>query len=182
MAGIAGQPTGNWVHVMILTTTGHRPPRLGLDYSEASRLLLVDFAREQLAWLQKDYRITSVIAGAAQGWDQAVMVAALEVGLPVVAAIPFEGQENRWPSEDQERYRELLTRCEVLVWGGGHSKAAYLKRDERMVDASKGVLACYDGGDGGGTAHTVAYAHKQKKPLWNCWTAWEIFLRKGQIT
>jgi hypothetical protein len=36
----------------------------------------------------------------ARGWDLALAKAAVELGLPLFAAIPFVGQESRWPAED----------------------------------------------------------------------------------
>jgi hypothetical protein len=68
-----------------LAVTGHRPKDLG-GYSDAAFVKLVAFAKNNLGKWQP--RIEYVITGMAQGWDQAVAQACVELGLPFHAYVP----------------------------------------------------------------------------------------------
>jgi uncharacterized phage-like protein YoqJ len=89
-------------------------------------------------------------------------------------AIPFEGQENKWPEDSIEVYRRLFLNSEnfFVISHNGYSKYAFLKRDEWMVDNCTEVLALWDGLPKGGTWHTVNYANKLGKPVNNFWLEW----------
>ena len=60
----------------------------------------------------------------------------------------------------------------VIVSQGGYSGEKMLLRDEYIVDNSKIILALWDGGASGGTAHTVKYAKKKKLDIVNVWSDW----------
>jgi predicted Rossmann fold nucleotide-binding protein DprA/Smf involved in DNA uptake len=146
----------------VIAGTGHRPDRLGIDYSEASNRLLRDFARDELAKLEG---ITGVISGMATGWDQAL----------AEAAVPVLGMESRWPPDGRARFHEILTRAARIEYvpGGEPANWKFLARDRWMVDNADGLLALYDGGDAkSGTGYTVTYAEGQGKPVINVWEAW----------
>lgn len=162
---------------MIVAGTGHRPPRLGLGYTAQDNELLRAFAREGLVRLQELTRqpITELVSGMAQGWDQALAEAALDLALPVVCAIAFEGMDKKWPREARERYSHILARAAwiypVCERPAAHWK--FIKRDEWMVNRCDFLLALYDGGpERSGTGLTVAYAHRQGKSVRNLWSAW----------
>ncbi len=94
----------------VVAGTGHRPHGLGGYGGEAFRRLVV-LARRALAEHRPDW----VVSGMALGWDQALAEAALDLGLPLVAALPFEGQAARWPEVSQQRYRRILARADRVV-------------------------------------------------------------------
>jgi uncharacterized phage-like protein YoqJ len=172
---------------LVIAGTGHRPPRLGLSYDADSNMILTAFARASLERLLKgEIAISEVVSGMAQGWDQCLAHAAIQLKIPVVAALPFEGQESKWPEQGRHRYRCLLKRAShVEVVGKASSKKAYIDRDHWMVNRAAmadshggvgSVLALWDGGAYGGTHETVQYANRQKVQVTNVWDSWQKFL------
>ncbi len=78
--------------------------------------------------------------------------------ITLIAAIPFEGQAERWNSKDRELYKNILSRCDdVICICKDFSLYSYSKRNRFMVDNSSRLICYYDG-EGGGTASTVKYA------------------------
>jgi predicted Rossmann fold nucleotide-binding protein DprA/Smf involved in DNA uptake len=151
--------------VLLYTATGHRPEKIGPTYRfDWLRL----FATEEIARLPAE----GLISGLARGWDTAVAIAALDLGIPLIAIIPFEGQEDRWPQRDREIYRAIRARAaEVVVFSPYQRTEAYAQRDFAMVDRGSAVLALYSGGPGG-TRTTVTYAETRNRPVINLWDAW----------
>lgn len=158
----------------IVAGTGHRPNKLG-GYSDATFNRLVDLAIAVL----KHENPRHVITGMALGWDLALAVAAERLDIPYTAAIPFEGQEKRWPLHSQQLYDLMRSRAanvHVLHPGGQLEMHEVIKlmyrRDEWMVDNADVVVALYNGDPRGGTAHTVKYAERVGKPIHNYWGSW----------
>ena len=169
---------------MILAGTGHRPDKLG-GYSLTLEVALTDFAGRVLA----RQRPVGVISGMALGWDQALAVASVRLGIPFVAAIPFEGQESRWPSRAQREYAVLLgAASQVRVisdrdhYRNDHPDvAAYhlmQRRNEWMVDNSTGLLALWNGSKGG-TFNCIQYAREGRREITNVWPEWEEWWESG---
>lgn len=164
--------------------TGHRPPRLGLGYDPESNRLLTRFATQALAAFAFAEDVTEVISGGAQGWDQAIAHAAVKLGIPLTVAVPFEGQESKWPPAGQERYRAILSRASkvVVVSPGGYSNKKFKVRDEWMVDHANLVLALLDGKpESSGTRITVDYARQKGVPVVNAWPDWERWRAAGGV-
>jgi uncharacterized phage-like protein YoqJ len=150
----------------IIAATGHRKP-LG-SYDQEPLIKLVKPVLERLA-----PRV--VISGVALGWDQAVAVAAIELGIPVTAYIPHIGQADQWPKEAVERYSSILGKCEKVVTChlGGYEPGVMQLRNKRMVDDCDAMLALWDGSPGG-TANCIAYAEKKGKPIENLWSLYDF--------
>src|SRR5690242_14229985 len=53
----------------------------------------------------------TVITGMAIGYDQLVAEICLAADIKYIAAVPFEGQERKWPIKTQKRYHELLKKA-----------------------------------------------------------------------
>ncbi|MEX5747603.1 MULTISPECIES: SLOG family protein [Massilia] len=155
----------------VLAGTGHRPDKLG-GYGAAVSSRLVDLARAALT----KYRPEEVISGMALGWDTALALAAIELGIPLTAAVPFEGQERRWRPEQQDLFRTILARATkvVVVSPGGYAVWKMQVRNEWMVDRATGVLALWNG-TSGGTANCVEYARARQVEIVNLWSAWERY-------
>ncbi len=155
---------------VIVAGTGHRPPKLG-GYDVKTFKRLVKLAK---SWLS-EREVTKVISGLALGWDQALAEAALQLNIPLVAAVPFEGQELQWPVESQQRYITLLRQAgeKIVVSEGGYHPAKMHLRNEWMVDHCDVVLALYNGEKMGGTHSCVKYARKCGKTIINLWDEWE---------
>jgi uncharacterized phage-like protein YoqJ len=165
----------------ILVGTGHRPQKLG-GFDAAVDIRLRAFAQYVLVRQQADAEVrdtggvTAVISGMAIGWDMALAEAALEAGLPLIAAVPFQGQESRWPPDVRARYKGLLeaaARVEV-VCEGGYAAWKMQQRNIWMVDHGDRVLALWDG-TSGGTANCVRYAVKEGRSVVNLWREWRAF-------
>lgn len=150
---------------MIVAATGHRPDKLG-GYEQHAERRLRAYARSVLEALEP----LAVIQGCALGWDTAVALAAFDLGLPVVSAIPFEGQESRWRDGAQRIYRDILRRsCQVVVVSPyGYSRQAMQERNEYMVNECGLLLACWNG-TAGGTANCLRYANAVRRPWFNCY-------------
>lgn len=148
---------------MILAATGHRPNKLG-GYSVDVDNRLRHLARLALV----EYKPECVISGMALGWDMAWAEAAIEIGVPFVAAIPFAGQESAWPALSQCRYNRILSYAtnSVIVCDGAYAAWKMQKRNQWMVDNSQGLVALWDG-TAGGTANCVNYA--KTIPMVNLW-------------
>lgn len=154
---------------LIFSATGHRPEKLG-GYDSS---VLEDLTRLAEAYLTLESP-DEVISGVALGWDTAWAIAAIRLGIDLVAAVPFEGQEGRWPAQSQKRYRKILSKARhvEIVCPGGYSAAAMQKRNEWMVDNSHRVVALWDGSSGG-TGNCIKYARSRKAEidvLWGCWS------------
>ena len=150
---------------MIIAATGHRPNKLG-GYSEEVHARLRRVAREYLALST----VTEAVSGMALGWDTAFAEEAFDLGIPLVAAVPFEGQESMWPEGSRYRYRNLLRVASrvVIVSRGGYSADKMQDRNEWMVDYCHQLCALWDGSHGG-TANCVRYATALLRPIDNVW-------------
>lgn len=153
---------------LIVAATGHRPDKLG-GYGPKAQGRVYTLAYE---WLEC-FRPDQLISGMALGWDQACAEAALALGIPLIAAIPFEGQESRWPPASQEHYRmlrALATEVRIIA-PGGYSPFVMQLRNETMVLWANLILALWDG-SAGGTCNCLANARTfgaAKKPIINLW-------------
>jgi uncharacterized phage-like protein YoqJ len=154
---------------MIVAGTGHRPDKLG-GYSDDVTNALVHTACDALERLQPE----TVISGCALGWDQALIAAALHLGIPIMAAVPFTGFDAKWPSQSRARLADLLSRCATVrtVCEPGYAAWKLQKRNEWMVDHCDIVLACWNG-TAGGTANCVGYAKGLGRPVKNAWRLYQ---------
>lgn len=148
--------------------TGHRPNKLG-GYGDEVYGRLVDLATAAL----RQHDVGHVIAGGALGWDQALAEAAINLGLDLTLALPFEGFEAKWPAESKQRLtRHIQAAAEVvLVEPPGYAAWKMQSRNRWMVDRCDLLLALWDGSEGG-TANCLAYAAQVGKPHRNLWGSW----------
>jgi uncharacterized phage-like protein YoqJ len=152
---------------MIIAATGHRPPKLG-GYGEAAASRLEALATAYLA----AQRPAQAISGMALGWDQAFAVAALRLDIPLIAAVPFEGHEKRWPDKSVQRHREILAAASVVhVVSEYPGSRAMDLRNRWMVDNSDLVCAMWDG-SWGGTFNCIQYVRRRGLPFDNLWKTW----------
>lgn len=136
---------------MILSFTGHRTERLGDDAAGA--------------WIAVHDHISSarpdeVVSGMADGVDTFAFDIALELGIPVCAAVPWIGFS---PKGDRDAYMRRLERASRVVVTSPTEefhKGVYLIRDRWMVDHGDRLAAVWDSVRGGGTWNTMEYARK----------------------
>lgn len=175
---------------MIIAGTGHRPNKILVDgkpaYDKKPYEILVNFAQEIL--LEEFWSLTpppmsshGLISGMAIGWDQALAEAAVRLGLPFSAYIPFEGQESIWPAHSQQRYRELLRLAAnvVVVAPGEYVQWKLHARNQAMIRDSDKILALWDGTPGG--TQSCLRAVPKYKPIRNVWSLWKIYLQERPI-
>ena len=156
---------------LVVAGTGHRPNKLRGGYSEETFERLVELAQSALV----RHEATHVISGMALGWDQALAEATRRLGLPLVAYIPFAGQEGRWPIESQQRWQSLCdyASAKVVVCEGGYTPQKMQHRNERMVNDCDMLLALWNGDTSGGTWNCVKYAQTQTRvQIVNLWPRW----------
>jgi uncharacterized phage-like protein YoqJ len=160
--------------MIIFAATGHRPNKLGgygINVAGELRHLAMAYLFQ--------HRPDMVISGMALGWDLAWAEAAIQLGIPIIAAVPFKGQESAWPAESQFTYNLVLGRSHhvEVVCDGGYAAYKMQKRNEWMVDKCTALIALWDG-SAGGTANCVKYAEGHKSIV-NLWPYWDnkIFSR-----
>lgn len=142
----------------IVAVTGHRPDKLGgYDPENPIRVWVRDQLKKKLTELRPKY----CISGMALGVDQDFARCCIELEIPFLAAVPFIGQEKKWPPESQRVYKELLAKAFQVhvVSEGQYSSAKMQKRNEWMVDNCQTLIAVWDGSEGG-TGNCVKYAGK----------------------
>ena len=155
----------------ILMVTGHRPPKIGgYDNYEAQGRLKTHMCHE-LERISPD----KGRSGFALGIDQIFAQACIDVGVPLIADIPFEGQDSRWPEQSQIRYRDLLSKAhEVNVISDlsasssphyGDIVKALHARNHHMADTSSHALGYWNQITHGGTFECITYLrHCLKDP------------------
>jgi len=149
--------------------TGHRPQKLPWGYDEEWEdcvKLKLKLACEIEAMRQKG--VTTFISGMAIGVDMwaAEIVLDLKRAYPqdtikLIAAIPFEGQANKWSNEYRERYFDILAQADQeVIFQEHYTKNCMHERNRYMVDNSAFMIAVYNG-EKGGTANTLKYAESK---------------------
>jgi uncharacterized phage-like protein YoqJ len=154
----------------VIAVTGHRPNKLG-GYSDVTFIRLHALATFMLKRLQP----AAVISGMAQGWDMEVAQAALDMQVPLIAAIPFEDQDKLWSMATQARYAGLIKRASQveLVSPGTFTPEKFHRRNRWMVDHCERLVALWDPTErAGGTYETMQYARLRKIPCDNLWSVW----------
>jgi uncharacterized phage-like protein YoqJ len=149
---------------MIVAFTGHRPDKLG-GY-KLPNPTYIKVCRD-IDLLLKELNPEKVISGMALGVDQWAANIAYKLGIPFVAAIPFEGQELAWPEASQKTYRVLrkLASEEIIVSSGGYSADKMQVRNIWMVDNCESLIAVWDGSKGG-TGNCVEYAKSVDRKIY----------------
>lgn len=151
---------------MILTVTGHRPPRVG-GYKTPNPVY--DAIMEALDRSLVDMRPELVITGMALGVDQWVAELCIQNDIPFLAAIPMDNFDAKWIPESRTHYQLLLSlaqRIHVVSPGVPYRSELMNIRNRWMVDQGDQVLAVYDGlgaTEGSGTANTISYASRVGK-------------------
>ncbi len=105
------------------------------------------------------------LCGMAMGFDLAAAECALSLrnelrGLRVVAVVPFEGMQRKFPHAEQSIFNRVIAEAdEIITLAEHYSPRVYALRNNYLVDNSSAVIA-YFTGEKGGTAYTVRRAVK----------------------
>ena len=133
-----------------------------------------EFAKEIISEINPDI----VMNGGAQGFDQACAEACIELKIPFEVAVPFSGQDSKWPSEARLIYRKILDKASSIhVVCEKYSTKSFIERDFFMVDWCDSLLCLFDGKKNGGTFHTSSYAESKHKIIYNCWDRWKVYFK-----
>jgi uncharacterized phage-like protein YoqJ len=148
----------------VVAFTGHRPNKLG-GYRIPNPTFTA--VTEQIRSALEDLKPTQAISGMALGVDQWAAQICIELDIPFIAAVPFEGQEKVWPEASKKTYQELLDKAEriVVVTPGKYDAWKMQKRNEWMVDHCDVLIAVWNGDLLGGTSNCVAYAKSVGKEI-----------------
>ena len=154
------QPAQNAIYVAV---TGHRSDKLG-GWKTPNPLydLVLQGLYDAFLKLQPSY----VISGMALGVDQWAAELCVNMEIPFVAAIPFEGQEKVWPPHSKAKYHWLMSRAahRYVICEGGYESWKMQKRNEWMVNSCHQLVAVWNGSSGG-TQNCVGYAMEVGKPI-----------------
>lgn len=148
---------------MRIAVTGHRPDKLGREYDYQGPYS--SFIRQEIKKILQDRNPTQAISGMALGVDTIFAQEALNLQIPLLAAIPFNGQECKWPTASQKLYHEILQNALTtlhVVCDGGYNSAKMQIRNEYMVNNCDVLVAVWNGMQGG-TLNCVRYAEKQQR-------------------
>ena len=146
----------------LVLVTGLRPPELG-GYDpnltwDAVRSKIV----EALQYLATDHDDLVVVSGMGLGTEQLAAEAALEAGVPFVAAPAHPGFDKVWPPDSRARYRALVDQAlEEVVFENRAPATKQLaggmaaRRDAWLAKSADEAIVVHDGEDER-TAKTVA--------------------------
>lgn len=144
--------------------TGYRPEKMPFKTDESHpACLLLKRELEQQIRIAAEEGYTHFICGGARGADTYAAEAVLKVQkerpeLTLEIAVPFWGQERKWPMPDRRRYQDILDRAQKVTYVTNEEKREnYMVRNRYIVDHSARLIAVFDGKPGG-TSMTVRYA------------------------
>ena len=148
--------------------TGHRPSKMpwGKDENSPEGVLFKFRLRESLDYLiGKGY--VNFLSGGAQGFDMmaAEIVLSLRETYPwikLTMVCPWNGQADRWPDDQQQRWRHILEESDQVIYtSGSYEKGVFFHRNRYLVENASLILAAYNGDSQSGTGMTIRYAHKR---------------------
>lgn len=164
---------------LLVAGTGHRPDKLGGWENEIAYHQLISFVASKVLI----HNEAGVVSGGACGWDLALAEGAIHLGIPVMMAIPFEGQEARWSSFWKRRYNYVMenaAKINILFTPNRDIKHEVVKalhgRNDWMVEYIKsknGKIYALWNGTKGGTAHCVRSAERRRVEVVNFWRGWD---------
>jgi uncharacterized phage-like protein YoqJ len=152
--------------------TGHRPQKLGgYKTPNPTERWVRAHLHAVLARMKARHPDLVAVSGMAVGVDQIFVEEAIRLGIPFIAAVPFEGQESRWPAARQRYYRDLLAQAHQVIlvsevdgYEADTIRGQLLIRNVWMVNHSDVTIAVWDGSPGG-TGHAVKAAWTAGRPV-----------------
>lgn len=147
--------------------TGHRPDKLNVSEKTVIRAL----EKEIRIAVRDGFNV--FITGMAMGSDlwAAEIVIKLrkkeKLPLKLIAASPFEGFEQRWPTAWQKRYHAVMAEADLIRFiSPQYHRDCFQIRNIFMCDHSSRVIAVFNG-ESGGTKNTIDYANRKGIPVRN---------------
>lgn len=148
----------------VVAVTGHRPQKLG-GYEENSPMQAI--VKRHLRAKFEELRPDVLISGMALGVDQWAARIALDIGIPLIAALPFTGQSSLWLPDQRTAYDNLLARANrvQIINQGRYAAWKMHARNEWMVTQANHIVAVWNRQPDGGTAACVRFALRMKIPV-----------------
>ena len=157
---------------MVVAGTGHRPQKLQSTWSQYEPLTLPRLTLLAQSALKKSKPVL-VISGMALGWDTAIALAAINLGIPLIAAVPCLNHSFKWSQSQQDQWQYIIGKAiAVHCPDVPYSPAAMQIRNEWMCDRASIMLALWDGSSGG-TANCLKYARGKGVEVKNLWASWQ---------
>lgn len=130
-----------------------------------------DAVYEKIKRILCGYSVTKGVCGMALGADIIFAMVCLDLGIPLIAAIPFKGQELKWSKANQEQYYKILSHplvTKYTVCEGGYASWKMQKRNIWMVNQIDMLIGVWDGSSGG-TFNCLEYArtHRTRREIIN---------------
>lgn len=162
---------------MKLGVTGPRPKDLGNEHDGFGPYS--NYGRKMGQKYIDLYKPSQGISGMAEGWDRIFAKLCIANNIPLLALVPFEGQERLWSNESQQEYWEILNHSLTTIINVSKQKVDddtpyymltkwFQQRNEYIVDElmkdteNPGILIPYwHGKETGGTWNCIKYARKK---------------------
>ena len=148
---------------------GHRPDKMpwGNNENGPEGVLFKFRLREAIEHLI-GRGFTDFMSGGALGFDQIAAEIVLRLcddkypWLRLIMVCPWNGQADKWTSEQKRRWQGILEASDKVIYIGDHfEKNVFFRRNRYLVDNADRILAAYNGDPNSGTAMTIRYAHKK---------------------
>ncbi len=144
--------------------TGHREGKLPWRDNELdSRCVRLKQSMYDAAQAVYTAGIRHFLCGMATGCDTYFCEVLMELrsmyeDITIEAAIPWQGQSERWSERQRRRYNRLVSECDYQTVVQSHyTDDCLIRRNHYMVDNASVLIAAYDG-RAGGTRSTILYA------------------------
>ena len=144
--------------------TGHRPEKL----TRFEWLIKRDLEKQIRQAVADGMNV--FISGMARGvdiWAAEIVLKLRDAGQPVklMCACPYDGFEQSWSKEWQERYSAILAAADYVKYVcPAYSRSCFQIRNEWMVNHSARVIAVFNN-QPSGTMNTIEYAIRQNVPV-----------------
>lgn len=149
---------------LVACLTGHRPKSLpwGYDETQDSCKRFKDICTKMFMGAI-NFGITTFLTGMAEGFDMIATELLLNLRdtsphIKIVAVIPCLGQEKRWSTSQQNRYKNILTKVDKkIVLADYYTPTCMNERNMFMVKNADVCIACWNGKPSG-TKNTILFA------------------------
>lgn len=172
MFGLKNKKEKLTVKALKVCFTGHRPKGLPWGYDETKESCIL-FKSVMASIIEKAIinGYTYFISGMALGIDMICAEIVLELkkkynGVILECAIPCFNQEKKWRLAQQERYKSILKRADVVhyVSETEYTDKCMNDRNDYMVKECDAVIAVWNGSPSG-TGNTVKMARNAGKQV-----------------
>lgn len=153
---------------MIIAGSGHRPNRI-IPKNMPVIQKLQQFMLQQLNLIKPD----KVITGMSLGYDMSLVKAAMQLNIPVIAAMAFKGQQEKWSDQLKYQYQKILGKCQQVIYfsQGGYCVHKIQRRNMQMIDRCDKLLVLWNG-TSGNPRYCIQYAMQINKDVINLWDDW----------